>query len=78
VAGLDILQDKFCTDGRGAEMKLGDGGLILWGYILKIASHFVPLTSFRDLRRDLRQQILIYKTSRDCRFCRMSRPATFS
>jgi len=25
-----------------------------WGYILKIASHFVPLTSFRDLRRDLR------------------------
>jgi len=34
----------------------------------KIASHFV---------RDLRQQILIYKTSRDFRFCRMSRPATF-
>ncbi len=22
---LDILQDKFCTDERGAEMKLGDG-----------------------------------------------------
>jgi len=33
----------------------------------KIASHFV---------RDLQQQILIYKTSRDFTFCRMSRPAT--
>jgi hypothetical protein len=25
VVDLDILQDKFCTDERGAEMKIGDG-----------------------------------------------------
>ena len=31
----------------------------------------------RYFQRDLRQQILIKKTSRDYRFCLMSRPATF-
>ncbi len=38
-----------------------------WGYIFKNASHSI---------RDLRQQILIKKTSRDFRFCRMSKPTT--
>jgi len=75
--GYNITIASNCPDtGRGVKSRIVNTRK-KWGRCISLHSIFSISRYPRYPRRNLRQRFLIKKTSRDFRFCRMSRPATF-